>query len=176
MLHGARVAVVIPARDEAATIGVLAMLGAPGDARAQAKIVPTGDVPGAAEADIEGWNPFLALTGTISLTSNSNVVGQVDGEAVPRRPGDDRRVRDGPGEAGVGEGAAAVRRRGWSPGRARSASAFRAERAWTRRRSSAPLPGRLRISSAPAARTRSALPGLAVAMTWAPAALASCTA
>jgi hypothetical protein len=63
----------------AALIGMVAFVGGSDDAHAQAKIVPTGDVPAAGEADIQGWNPFLALTGTISLTSNSNVVGQVDG-------------------------------------------------------------------------------------------------
>lgn len=63
----------------AALVGVLALVGTASEAHAQAKIVPTGDVPGAADADVQGWNPFLALTGTVSLTSNSNVVGQVDG-------------------------------------------------------------------------------------------------
>ncbi len=63
----------------AALFAVFAVVGGAGDAQAQAKIVPTGEVPGAAEADIQGWNPFLALTSTVSLTSNSNVVGQVDG-------------------------------------------------------------------------------------------------
>jgi len=48
-------------------------------AHAQAQLVP-GDAPtGAEDKDIQGWNPFLGLTSTISLVDNSSVIGQVDG-------------------------------------------------------------------------------------------------
>lgn len=47
-------------------------------AHAQAQIVPT-EVKTAEKTDVEGWNPFLTLTGTLSLASNMNVVGQVEG-------------------------------------------------------------------------------------------------
>jgi len=50
-----------------------------GTAFAQAQIVPTSEVTGAEKTDPQGWNPFLGITGTLSLASNSNVVGQVDG-------------------------------------------------------------------------------------------------
>src|SRR5262245_30939219 len=45
---------------------------------AQAQLVP-GEVTGAEQTDPQGWAAFLAVTSTISLTSNSSVVGQVDG-------------------------------------------------------------------------------------------------
>lgn len=50
-----------------------------GIAGAQAKIVPADDIKAAEEKDVQGWAPFLGVTSTLSLTSNSNVVGQVDG-------------------------------------------------------------------------------------------------
>jgi hypothetical protein len=46
---------------------------------AQAQIVPTDGIKGAEKTDLEGWSPVLGVTGTISLTSNRSVVGQVDG-------------------------------------------------------------------------------------------------
>ncbi len=49
-----------------------------GVVHAQAQIVP-GEVKGAEKADVDGWNPFLSLNGTLSLASNMNVVGQVEG-------------------------------------------------------------------------------------------------
>ena len=53
-----------------------------GVAAAQAQIVQT-DAPKAAEKDeVAGWNPFLSLTSTVSLVSNSSVVGQVDGTST----------------------------------------------------------------------------------------------
>ncbi len=52
------------------------------DARGQAKIVPEGDVSGASEKDIEGLNPALAVSGTLNLVNNTNVVGQVEGTSV----------------------------------------------------------------------------------------------
>ncbi len=55
------------------------LFGAAHQARAQAQIVPTDEVKGADQKDINGWAPFLGLTSTINLTSNSHVVGQVDG-------------------------------------------------------------------------------------------------
>jgi len=50
-----------------------------GTAFAQAEIVPEDEIKGAGDADIEGWNPSLALSGTLNLVSNTNVVGQVEG-------------------------------------------------------------------------------------------------
>lgn len=59
---------------------VCASLAASGTAFAQAQIVPGQDAVKAGEkTDVEGWAPFLSLTSTISLISNSSVVGQVDG-------------------------------------------------------------------------------------------------
>ncbi len=51
-----------------------------GIARGQAEIVPSDADKGAdAEKDLQGWNPFLGLTATLSLVDNSNVLGQVNG-------------------------------------------------------------------------------------------------
>ncbi|MFN0245825.1 MAG: hypothetical protein ACKV2T_02885 [Kofleriaceae bacterium] len=50
-----------------------------GDAFGQAQIVPVDGVKGAEKSDVEGWNPFVGLTATLSLASNTSVVGQVDG-------------------------------------------------------------------------------------------------
>src|SRR4051812_31676151 len=50
-----------------------------GVAAAQAQLVPAEAVKGAEDKDPQGWSPFLALTSTVSLTSNASVVGQVDG-------------------------------------------------------------------------------------------------
>jgi hypothetical protein len=47
---------------------------------AQAQLVPKEDaIKGAAETDVPVWNPSLAGTATVSMVSNSNVVGQVEG-------------------------------------------------------------------------------------------------
>jgi hypothetical protein len=51
---------------------------APRSAGAQAQLLPE-ELTGAGEEDVEDWNPSLAATATVSLVSNSNVVGQVDG-------------------------------------------------------------------------------------------------
>jgi len=59
--------------------GLLSAVAAPATAHAQAKIVPADGIKTGEETDVEGWAPFLALTSTINLVSNSNVVGQVDG-------------------------------------------------------------------------------------------------
>jgi hypothetical protein len=48
-------------------------------AHAQNQIVPGDANKGAEDKDIQGWNPFLGLTSTISLVDNSSVIGQVDG-------------------------------------------------------------------------------------------------
>jgi hypothetical protein len=50
-----------------------------GTARAQAQLVPGDAAKGADDKDIQGWNPFLGLTSTISLVDNSSVIGQVEG-------------------------------------------------------------------------------------------------
>jgi len=48
-------------------------------AHAQAKLVPADAAKAAEEKDIEGWNTFLSITSILNLTSNSGVIGQVDG-------------------------------------------------------------------------------------------------
>jgi len=48
-------------------------------AHAQAKLVETDAPKTADDKDIQGWNPFLGLTSTLSLVDNSSVIGQVDG-------------------------------------------------------------------------------------------------
>jgi hypothetical protein len=61
-------------------IAALALVAAgAGTAAAQAQLVPVGDMTGPSEDDVPTWNPSLAATATISLVSNRNVVGQVDG-------------------------------------------------------------------------------------------------
>ncbi|MEO6772500.1 MAG: hypothetical protein ABI467_05685 [Kofleriaceae bacterium] len=54
-----------------------------GVAYGQAQLVPT-DAPKPVDENtvIQGWNPFLAFTGTFNLVSNSNVIGQVDGTST----------------------------------------------------------------------------------------------
>jgi hypothetical protein len=54
-------------------------LCAGGTAHAQAQLVPGDAAKGAEAKDVQGWNPFLGLTSTISLVDNSSVIGQVDG-------------------------------------------------------------------------------------------------
>lgn len=46
---------------------------------AQAEVMPEGEIVGAGDNDVVGWNPSLAGTGTINMISNSNVIGQVEG-------------------------------------------------------------------------------------------------
>lgn len=58
---------------------VLASTFTTGIAHAQAKLVETDAPKTAEERDVQGWNPFLGLTSTLSLVDNSNVVGQVEG-------------------------------------------------------------------------------------------------
>src|SRR4029078_11080059 len=48
-------------------------------AHAQTQIVPADANKGAEDKDIQGWNPFLGFTSTVSLVDNSSVIGQVDG-------------------------------------------------------------------------------------------------
>lgn len=64
------------------TILCTGLLGT-GVAHAQAALVPT-DAPKPVDAKVvvNGWNPFLAITSTFNLVSNSNVIGQVDGTAT----------------------------------------------------------------------------------------------
>lgn len=50
-----------------------------GLAHAQAKLVETEAPKAADEKDVEGWNPYLGLTSTLSLVDNSGVIGQVEG-------------------------------------------------------------------------------------------------
>ena len=50
-----------------------------GNAHAQTEILPEGDFKGAEDKDISGWNPSLAVNGTLNLVDNSHVVGQVEG-------------------------------------------------------------------------------------------------
>jgi hypothetical protein len=57
---------------------VVSLAGA-STAYAQAQIVPADGIKGAEKTDVPTFNPFLGVTATLSLTSNSNVVGQVDG-------------------------------------------------------------------------------------------------
>ena len=59
-----------------------ALLLLPTLAHAQAKLVPSDANKGAEDKDIEGWNTFLGLTATLNVTSNSNVIGQVDGTSM----------------------------------------------------------------------------------------------
>lgn len=49
----------------------------------QAQLVPV-DAPKPADEKvvIKGWNPFLAVTSTLNVVSNSNVIGQVDGTST----------------------------------------------------------------------------------------------
>lgn len=46
---------------------------------AQPEILPEDKITGATDDDIQGWNPSLAVSGTVNLVSNTNVVGQVEG-------------------------------------------------------------------------------------------------
>ncbi|HSR99630.1 MAG TPA: hypothetical protein VLM79_21405 [Kofleriaceae bacterium] len=60
-------------------VGVLASALAGTTAHAQNQIVPADANKGAEDKDIQGWNPFLGFTSTVSLVDNSSVIGQVDG-------------------------------------------------------------------------------------------------
>lgn len=62
-----------------AAIVVAVHLGSAGAASAQAQLIPSDAVKGAAAKDPQGWSPFLSATSTVALTSNASVVGQVDG-------------------------------------------------------------------------------------------------
>jgi hypothetical protein len=64
-------------RNIAITITILT--ASAGIAGAQAQVVPGGEIAGGGKDDVSKWNPSLAGTATVSLVSNSNVVGQVDG-------------------------------------------------------------------------------------------------
>nr|HEX4314859.1 hypothetical protein [Kofleriaceae bacterium] len=45
----------------------------------QTEVIPADANKAAEKTDIEGWAPFLTVTGTVALADNSSVVGQVDG-------------------------------------------------------------------------------------------------
>lgn len=60
-------------------LSVAALIASSSAASAQAQYVPVDEVKGADKKEPNGWTPFLNLTATISLVSNSNVVGQVEG-------------------------------------------------------------------------------------------------
>ena len=60
-------------------LAICSALAIGGRAHAQAQLVPTADLKSAEKTDVRGWVPFLGLTSTLTLTSNANVVGQVDG-------------------------------------------------------------------------------------------------
>lgn len=65
-----------------APLALLLVTAVPSLAAAQAQIVET-EAPKAAEKnEVAGWNPFLSVTSTVSLVSNSSVVGQVDGTST----------------------------------------------------------------------------------------------
>ena len=57
---------------------VVTGIAAPHLASAQAQVVPS-EIKTSEKTDVEGWAPFLGLTSTLALASNSSVVGQVDG-------------------------------------------------------------------------------------------------
>jgi hypothetical protein len=59
-------------------VGAAVSLGAT-PAPASPEIVPAQSPAGALAGDVEGWNPNLGISTTLNLTSNSSVVGQVDG-------------------------------------------------------------------------------------------------
>ena len=60
-------------------LAITSIVGNATNAFAQAEIVPEDEITGAGDADISGWNPSLAVNGTLNLVENSNVVGQVEG-------------------------------------------------------------------------------------------------
>jgi hypothetical protein len=62
---------------------LLATLLAAGRAHAQAALVPV-DAPKPVDEKVvvKGWNPFLAVTSTLNVVSNSNVIGQTDGTST----------------------------------------------------------------------------------------------
>ncbi len=63
-----------------ALVTVLACTIASTSVHAQAELVPTdAPKPVDVKTTIQGWNPFLAITSTLNVVSNSNVIGQVDG-------------------------------------------------------------------------------------------------
>jgi hypothetical protein len=59
-------------------IVVTGLVAAPHVAFAQAQLVPS-EIKTVEKTDVQGWAPFLGLTSTLALASNSSVVGQVDG-------------------------------------------------------------------------------------------------
>ncbi len=66
-----------------ALVVVLACTIASTAVHAQAELVPTdAPKPVDTKTTIEGWNPFLAITSTFNLVSNSNVIGQVNGTST----------------------------------------------------------------------------------------------
>lgn len=60
-------------------VALLAVTTSAGVVHAQAKIVETDAPKGAEDKDIQGWNPFLALTSTFNVVDNKSVIGQVEG-------------------------------------------------------------------------------------------------
>ncbi|MBT8491538.1 MAG: hypothetical protein KJO07_00645 [Deltaproteobacteria bacterium] len=65
-----------------ALLGALALTLASVDAAAQAQIVPEDEMKGASDKDVVGWNPALAVSGTVNVVNNTNVVGQVEGTSA----------------------------------------------------------------------------------------------
>ena len=57
---------------------IAGLVAVPHAALAQPQIVP-GEIKSGEKTDVDGWAPFLGLTSTLALASNSSVVGQVDG-------------------------------------------------------------------------------------------------
>jgi hypothetical protein len=60
------------------SIVVAGLVVVPQAAFAQAQLVPS-EIKSKEKTDVQGWAPFLGLTSTLALASNSSVVGQVDG-------------------------------------------------------------------------------------------------
>jgi len=61
---------------------ICALLLLPSLVHAQAKLVPSDANKAGDDKDVQGWNTFLGLTATLSLTSNSDVIGQTDGTST----------------------------------------------------------------------------------------------
>ena len=61
---------------------VLTSAGLTSHAHAQTEILPDEDLEGAGDADVKGWNPSLAVTGSLNLVDNTHVVGQVEGTSM----------------------------------------------------------------------------------------------
>ena len=60
----------------------MATAAVPSTALGQAEIVPEDDLTGSTDKDVVGWNPSLAVSSTVNLVNNTNVVGQVEGTSA----------------------------------------------------------------------------------------------